>query len=375
MMAVLIAVLGLAIAMPATSVASGETVATTFTMKPRKGVFFKQAYRPANWRVVTTVSTLDPQILPMKKAVINLPSRAQMTFNPRTAVCPDNQIGPPPVSVSIPVDEAVARCPRAVIGNGAATFVLAGNNASPAASRDGFIVLFNGGRENGLPKLKVYAYSYDTTVGVYTESVLTNTGRLEFNIPVLTADSAVSKLDLSIPGRNQQFYLPLFDQTVNLPGGRDGNYVQARCFGQFWRYSGVFDLGTRDNGGNPISPTTVVSDQGSESCRGARGRARLTLARAAGPRVLPRRGSRVFRVRVWNGGTAAARGVRIRTNGRWVRFTNRRVANIPAGRSRVYRIRVGLQRRAPRGRSTVVRFGANAFQSRPRFAAVRVRIR
>ena len=374
----LLALAGVSLSVPAMASASGESAEVSFEMKPKAGSFFKQAYRPARWKTGVTISTADPEILPMKKADLSFPGRGQMTFNPRRKmpVCPDSQVGPPPTNVSVPVATIVARCPKSVIGNGTATFVLNRNNLNPAAKLNGYMVVFNGGRQGGDPRIKVYAYSYDTMVGIYTEATLTRSGKLVFQIPQLTSDSSVSSLNLEIPGRNREFFLVNQQINVKLPAGRDRDYVKARCFGNGWNHSGTFDLGLRDTDGSPAGPTTVVSDSGTAACSGKVGRAKLKFVRAKGPRKLARRGTKVYRVKVRNSGTAKAKRVRIRTFGKWVRSGNRRVANIPAGRTKTYRVRVGLKgRKARRGKKTVVKFRVKARQSNARTAKVRVKVR
>ena len=373
-----IAVLGMAIAIPAAANASGESADMDFSLTPKSGSFFKDAYRSADWNFQTTISTPDPVILPMKVADLSLPPNSQMTFNPPNdmPVCPDSQVGPPPVNVSVPVETVIKRCPDSVIGNGTAVFVLNRNNLNPAAALDGYIVAFNGGKVNGQARVKIYAFSYDTGVGIYTEGTLSPQGDLAFNIPQLTSDSSVSNLNISLPGKDETYFLANQQISVDLPAGQAPDYVQARCDSGSFDYAGSFELGTRDTDGTPISPTTVVQDQGSVACTGAAGRARLQYARVSGPRALNRRGTKTFRVRVRNNGTATAKGVRIRTNGKWVRSSNRRVSNIPAGRTRTYRVRVGLRsRQARRGRRTVVRFRVTARQSNARLATQRVRVR
>jgi hypothetical protein len=376
----IVAAFGLASLAPAAASASNESASMSFDMAPRSGVFYKQAYRPANWSISTTISTSDPEILPMTRAALTLPRRGQMTFNPspRMPVCPDSQVGPPPTNVSVSVDEIVRRCGSSIIGNGTATFVLGRNNLNPAAFLDGYIVVLNGGRVGGDPKLKVYAYSYDTGVGIYTDGLMTAQGRLVFDIPILTADSAVSELNLNIPGRPERISIPRLATEFTLPGGRDGAYVRTRCAGSGWGYQGVFTLNRRDNAGQPIGEPSFVSDAGLAACRGAVGSPSLRSVAVRGPRWLPVRGTRVYRVYVRNGGTSMAKGVRIRVGGRWVRSASRRVANIPAGRTRAYNIRVGLntrQARRHRRQATVIRFVANAPRSRARGANYRIRVR
>jgi hypothetical protein len=374
----IVVVLGVALAMPAASKAAGESAEASFSMIPRAGTFFQDAWRPANWQVQTRISTADPEILPMKRADLNFPGQGQMRFNPprNMPVCPDNQVGPPPTDVSQPVDVIVNRCANSVLGNGTAKFVLNRNNLNPAAQLDGQIVVFNGGRQGGLPRLKVYAYSYDTQVGIYTEARLTNQGRLIFDIPQLTADSAVSELNMRIPGVRQTVFLPNQQINVVLPPGRAPGYVQARCRGGRWGFGASFDLGRRDTDGTPIGPTEVVTDSSVTPCTGAPGRPRLAVQNVAGPRWLAPRQRGVYRVRVRNNGTAIARNVRIRVFGRWVRPRLQRVPLLRPNQTRVYRVRVGLRPNQVRRRGrTVIRFRTVANRAVPRVRGFPVRIR
>jgi hypothetical protein len=327
--------------------------------------------------VGVTISTADPEILPMKKADLSLPARGQMTFNPKRnmPVCPDSKVGPPPTNVSVPVSEIVRRCGSSILGNGTATFVLNRNNLTPSARLRGYLLVLNGGRVNGNPKIKVYAYSYDTGVGVYTSAALTPTGKLVFEIPQLTLDSSVSELNLNIPGTTQQYDLPVQGITITVPGGKDATYVRARCSTSAWPFSGEFSLGTRDSGGNPTGPTTKIAASGSAACVGLAGSPRLAQVRVRGPRALPRRGAKVYRVTVRNGGTARATGIRLRAGGRWIRPASTRVANIPAGQSRTVKIRIGLTRKAKRGKKTAIVFRAAAAKGGVKATSYRVRVK
>ena len=373
----LIAALGFAVLVPTGASASGESAEMRFEMSPRSGSFFKEAYRPANWNVGVTISTADPEILPMKKADLSLPARGEMTFNPssKMPVCPDSKVGPPPTNVSVPVDEIVRRCGSSIIGNGTATFVLNRNNLNPAAKLNGYILVLNGGKVNGNPKLKVYAFSYDTGVGIYTGATLTPEGKLVFEIPQLTSDSSVSELKLNIPGRTQQFNLPTQGITITLPGGKDTNYAQARCTGSAWAYSGAFDLGRRDSGGNPIGPTTTVTDSGSVACVGQAGAPKLTSVKAQGPRTLPKGGAKVYRVTVRNGGTALATGVKVRASGRWIKPASGQIGNIPAGQSRTVKVRVGLTRQARKGKKTAIVFKATASKGGTKSTTYQIKVK
>ena len=144
------------------------------------------------------------------------------------------------------------------------------------------MLAFNGGYENGNPRVMVYAYSYDTEVGVYTEATLAKDGSLDFPIPVLTADSSVTSLNLAIPGVPTSVDFPAKGITANLPAGQSPNYVQAKCTGSSFDFSGEFLLGDRPEG-LPPGPTTTVNDSTSYACTGAAGKAKFAGLKIKGP--------------------------------------------------------------------------------------------
>jgi hypothetical protein len=319
--------------------ASGETAQVSLKMQPQ-GKLYNNAYSPVNWGVSTDILTSDPFILPMKVAKLRLPP-GSATFNPRKnmPVCTDDKINQ--TNVSVPVQVMVDRCPNSILGNGRAQFALAQNNA---LRLDGVLLVFNGGYQNGRPKLKIYAYSYDTTVGVYTESVLQKNGELNFNIPRLTADSSVTQLNLEIPGKRTvlENWGP-GQETVVIPGGQDRSYVRARCTNGAWPFSASFDLGSRDSGDNPIGPTTIVSGNDNLACSGVNANAKVQRISVSGPKKVKRNRATVYTVRVRNSGSLAARNVRLRVAGRGVRL-NKNIGSIGANQTRVVRVRVKFRK-------------------------------
>jgi hypothetical protein len=341
-----------AFAIPSMANASEEFAEADVNFQPRTApTFFNNAFSPADWTVETAIKLPGtfptyPKIIPMKVADIGLPPSSAVTFNPSASmpVCPDDQLGPPPTSNSIPVPNMLARCPDALIGNGTAVFGLA-KSTNPTATRDGEILVFNGGRVGGLPKLKVYAYSYDTSVGIYTSAILQPDGQLRFEIPQLTSDSAVRSLNLSIPGRKIVIEKPLFGLTVTLPPGKDPNYVQAKCVNNAgFPWSTDFTLGERDNGGNPINdPEFTVSDAGTAPCTGVAAVARIGSVRVSGPSKVKRNRSVAYRVTVRNSGTRTATGVKLKISGRGVSI-GAPVGNINPGASRTVKVRVKLRK-------------------------------
>jgi hypothetical protein len=262
-----------------------------------------------------------------------------MTFNPgNLPVCPDDQVGPPPTSMSVPVATVVARCPDSILGNGAAKFALAQNKA---LLLDGVLIAFNGGLTNGgLPIVKVYAYSYDTNVGIYTEGIYQN-GNLNFqNIPVLTADSSVTSLDLAIPG--EEVTLENWgpgSETVVLPKGQKTDYVQAKCSAGEWAWSAEFTHGTRQVDGTPTSPDTFSTDSGVTPCTGVVGQAKIGSVKVTGPSKVKRNKSTTYKVAIKNTGVVNATGVRLRLSGRGI-AVNSGFGSIAPGQTRTVSVRV-----------------------------------
>ena len=337
-----------AFALPSMASAAGETADAEVEITPRTApTFFSNAFSPANWKVETAIIPSGPfpgvpTITPMKVADLGFPPATAMTFNPKASmpVCPDDQLGPPPTTNSIEVPEMIARCPDSLLGNGTAIFGL-GQSTSPTATRDGEILIFNGGRVGGLPKIKIYAYSYDTTVGIYTEATLQPDGQLLFDIPRLTSDSSVRSLNLSIPGQEIVLEKPLFDKTVVLPAGQDKTYVQAKCVGDAgFPWSADFTLGSRDAGGNPIGPAEIViSDTGTAPCTGVVGAAKIGSVKVTGPAKVKRNKSATYRVQVKNTGTVAVTNARLKITGRGIAF-NAPVGTVNAGATRTVNVRL-----------------------------------
>ncbi len=344
--------LALALALPAGANAADEQLDASFSLKPRSGTFLKNGLRPANWRIDTNVTATGPQILPSKVIDLQFPA-GEMTFNPgNLPVCRDSDVGPPPTDLSQPVPNIVARCPGSVVGNGTAKFALAQIN-SGGTLLDGVIVVFNGGFQGGRPLLKVYAYSYDTNVAVYTEAALQNDGSLIFQVPQLTADSSVTSLNLSIPSRN----ITLNNwgpgaETVVLPKGQKGNYVKAQCSSGNWPWSAEFTFGTRDTAGDPTGPDTFSSDGGIENCTGVRAKGRVANIKVKLKNKRLKAGKRTkVGVTVRNGGNAVLKKVvvKMRTNNKFVKVPRKVIfKNVKPGakRSKSKKVVVKAKRRA-----------------------------
>jgi hypothetical protein len=337
-------ILAFVLALPAGANAAGEELTASFSLKPQSGELLKNGYKPADWNVENSVAATGPQILPSKVIDLQFPANA-MTFNPgNMAVCPDDQVGPPPTSLSLPVPTIVDRCPDAVLGNGTAKFVLAQNNVNPNAVLDGVIVAFNGGLKGGLPLVKVYAYSYDTTVAIYTESVLKQ-GNLTFNVPQLTADSSVSQLNLAIPSKD----ITLNNwgpgaETVVLPKGKKSDYVKAQCKTGSWDWSADFTFGTRDTNNDPTSPDTFSSDSGVVDCVGVSGKAKIGGLKVSGPSKVKLNKSATYKVKIRNTGGATAKGVRLKVTGKGVSF-NASVGKIGAKKTKTVRVKAKFTKR------------------------------
>ena len=335
------AALALALALPAGANAANETLSSTFSLEPQSGSFLNNGFKAANWKVENTVSVPpgETEILPSKVIDIGNPA-GDMTFNPgNMPVCGD-EIGPG--NVGVPADVVVARCPDSVLGNGTAQFAF---GRVPTILLNGVVVAFNGGLKNGLPLVKVYAYSYDTNVGIYTEGVLNNAGRLKFDIPQLTSDSSVTTLDLAFPGQRQVLSgIDPGGSDVILPKGVKSDYVQARCSSGQFPWTVDFTHGTRDTDNTPTSPDTFTKDSGSEACSGVTGKAKLAKPRVNGPKRVKLRKTTVYKVRVRNTGQVTANQVRLRISGRGVKV-NVPVGRVGAGKSRTVRVRTRFVRK------------------------------
>jgi len=355
--------------------AAGETADADISITPRGPTLFNNAFSAANLKIETAIvpeDPLPPTITPMKVADLGLPASPRFTFRPKASmpVCADDQLGGPPTNVSVPVKTMIERCPQSLLGNGSAKFAL-GQSTSPLATRDGEILVFNGGRVNGKPKLKIYAYSYDTSTGIYTSAILQPNGQLRFEIPVLTADSAVRSLNLNIPGKRVVIEKPLLDLTVVLPAGSDSNYAQAKCTSGGFPWTADFTLGKRDLAGNPIGPPAfVVSDAGNYPCTGVKASARIAVPRVSGPRVVKRNRLATFRVLIRNTGQAPLLGARMVTSSRGIRV-NTMIGRLNPGAAKTVRVRVKF--RHPGRQRLVIRVARQGAGNETAVKFVRVR--
>ena len=332
----------LALALPAGVNAANESLEASFSLEPQSGSFFNNAFKSANWQTEGTV-TVPPgetEILPSKVIDIGNPA-GEMTFNPgNMPVCGPSEIGPG--LTSVPVDVMVARCPNSVLGNGTAQFAF---NRIPTVLLDGQIVAFNGGTRNGNALLKIYAYSYATNVGIYTEGVLNNAGRLKFEVEQLTADSAVTTLNLAIPGERQVLsgVDPGGDDVI-LPKGQKANYVQARCSTGQFPWDSLFTHGTRDSDNTPTSPDTFTMDSGSEACTGVTAKAKIRSVKLKGPKKVKRNKKSTYKVKIKNTGAVAAKGVKVKMTGKGVKGSAN-AGNIPAGKTKTVKVKAKFSKK------------------------------
>jgi hypothetical protein len=314
--------------------ASGEVAEVDLTMAPQNGKLFKNAVKPVNWRLDVKISAPypeNPKVLPMKRVKTTFPK--DMVFDPKknTPVCGDSQIGPPPVNLNVEPDEAIARCPKAVLGNGTAELYLAQNNGPNGANlKDPVLVVFNGGENSkGQAVIKIYGYSKGTGAGVYMEGALVN-GVLDIQIPVLTFDSGTGEFNLNIPGRNSEF---------KNRRGVDPTYVQAKCSTGTWLTNAQFTLGTRDTAGNPTGPDSVINaPQDSTECVGVAGKAKLKV-KAKGPGKAKAGKKATYKVTLKNTGADVAKGVKVKASGKGAKGSAK-AGNIAPGKSKTVKVKV-----------------------------------
>jgi hypothetical protein len=302
----------LSLGLASTARAADEQATVGLQVEP-VGTLYQEAFRPARWELSTLISTSTPTIYPLRVADIGMGPNVRFNPDPDMPVCPDSEVGPD-VNLSAPVATIVARCPQSVLGNGTALFQLAGVNA-PNYQLPGYMVIFNGGRDaQGHPQIKIYAYSYATGVAIYTTSALID-GQLSFAVPRLSYDSAVTSMNLSIPGEEIPITDPAAPPGLTVPAGQDPNYAQARCPGDSWALSGQFLLGNRDSAGQPVPPETTISAEDSLACQGQAGQGKISKPQASGPGKMKVGASGKFQIKISNKGTATAKSLRIKVSG------------------------------------------------------------
>jgi len=153
-----------------------------------------------------------------------------------------------------------------VIGTGTAEIYLAKVNQPSALVGDPQMVIFNAGKDRrGNAKIKIYAYSRTTNVGILMRGKLTRKGIINVAIPVLSNDSGTASFVLAIPGP------PIKDGGKTIRG-RDARYARIRCSKGKWVTRGTFTLGERAYpSGTPTGPSTKVNARPYKTrCHGAR---------------------------------------------------------------------------------------------------------
>jgi hypothetical protein len=256
------AILGLLVGSVSIAFASNEQVALSFRVK---GKVSKKEFRPARLTYGLGVSTADLTIDPLKEAKLKFPARRTLRFVPRKKRLPVCRASKTALSTS--PAQAEARCAKSRVGNGSATFQL-GQFNSPAAFRVGSVLIYYGGKVGRTRdvRLRFSAWSNDTGAGVYAEGILRRDGSMNIKLPVLTADSSVTSLNLAIPGAKRTITWASGGSTVLAPG-RDRRFVRVKCKrGRKLAFKGTFLLGDRSSTGQPTGPTTTVSSSTSARC-------------------------------------------------------------------------------------------------------------
>jgi hypothetical protein len=249
--------------------AANETISIKTAVAPAHGNVYKHRRVPARMRLSVKVNTpaSSPKANPLKRAVIQFPR--DLTFNPnnrRTPVCSDKKLSESS-NLAAGVAAAVSACPKSVVGTGTAKIYLAKVNKPSALVADPQLVIFNAGKDrSGKAKLKIYAYSATTNVGILMHGKLTRKGIINVAVPVLSSDSATASFVLSIPG-------PAIKAGGKKIKGRDPRYARIRCSKGKWVTRGRFTLGERSYpSGTPTGPSTTVKAKAySAKCHGARG--------------------------------------------------------------------------------------------------------
>ena len=335
------ALLVLALPLAGTAFAASETITLTTTTTPLSGKLFKEVRVPVNSSLSVEVHTPDdaPKVNPLKRSVMKFPT--DLTYNPNnkvTPVCTDSQLSDQS-NLAAGVAGVVGLCPDSVVGTGTAAIYLAKVHLPETLITDPQLVIFNAGRDsNGNAKMKIYAYSKTTNVGILMSGSLTPQGIQDVFIPVLSNDSATARFTLSIPGPPLEVEKP--GGGTMIVKGQDPNYARAKCSTGEWVTGGTFTLGERSYpSGTDTGPEVEIEATPYETtCDGEPGRARLGGVKVSGPKVLKRGSTKVFRLSVRNSGTATARAIKVAVSGSGQ--GQARVANIGPGASRSIPVKV-----------------------------------
>jgi len=363
--AIVVAVLACAVGAQ-TAAAANETATNEFSMTPQSGTFYKEAPRPANWRVEVEVKAPYPQsptVLPIKKVSADFPDEMSFNPDPDMPVCPDSAVGPPPVNLSVPPDEVIKRCPDSVLGNGTAELYLArANGPSGPNLKDAVLIQFNGGRNSeGLPILKMYGYSDQVKTGIYMVGVLRN-GQLDVDVPPLAYDSAVGNFNLNIPGSNS----PVANRR-----GLDKEYVRTTCANGVWNGGSQFTLGTRNTAGEPTSPDSIINAAPLVvPCKGADGRGRFAALGIKGPASVKVGRKASYKVTLKNTGTATARSVKLAASGKGAKGLAK-AGNIAPGKSKTVKVKVKFTKKG----ASKVKFKASGKATSARAGTKKIKVK
>lgn len=231
--------------------AAGETATVSTSYSATSGTFYPSVGVPTTLSVEFTVSPGSGQteILPAKEATFNLPSDVSFVPHPGTTpICTDSELSENS-NLALGIDSTIAKCPTSVLGNGTARFYLARQVTAPLT--DVQLVVFYGGldAENRV-KLKIYAFSQSTNVGVLVPGTAT-TGQIHLDLPVISSDSSISNIKLNLPGT---------DHASSNRRGRDLDLVQGRCSSGQHHSSVDLVLGTRSfPTGQDTGPESTIS--------------------------------------------------------------------------------------------------------------------
>jgi hypothetical protein len=341
-----------------TAQAAGETATVSSKVNPNTGsTLYKEAFRPASWNLATEIQAQDgsPKIIPTKQIKVKLPN--QIKFNPNSLpVCTDKQFN---VSSNLAAgpDDIIKLCPNAVVGNGKASFYIAGLNIPNALVNDVVLVAFNAGYRNNVPAIKIYGFSDTTNVGIYLLSTLNKDGTLNFNIPVLSNDSALSTIELNIPGMAAE----------NIAArGKTKNFLTAKCSTGTYHFNADYTFGTRAYpSGVPTNENTYFSTSTTESCPSAKGNAKAKMWLKGAKKV--KTGKKLnYKVKISNPGTATLKNVRLNVSGKVVR-RSQKISNLAPGASRT--VKFVVKPKGKKGQKAKLKFKLQSntkalFQSR-----------
>lgn len=252
-----------------TASAANESITLKTTVKPTKGKVYKTRSVPARMQlsVKVNVPAGTAKMNPLKRAVVRFPK--QMTFNPnnrRTPVCTDKKLGKTS-NLAAGTAGVASLCPKSIIGTGTAQIYLAKVVSDTTLVKDPQLLVFNAGKDKkGNAKIKIYAYSKNTNVGILMYGTLSRKAVINVAIPVLSNDSATTSFVLGIPGA------PIKDGGKTFKG-RDGGYARIKCTNGKWVSGGTFTLGERTYpAGTATGPSSTVKARNtSVKCRASRG--------------------------------------------------------------------------------------------------------